>query len=283
MNERITMIDLHAHSIISDGVDTPIDIIRKAKEKRLKAVALTDHDSIDGLNEAETEARKLEVTFIKGIELSVAYGDNRLIHILGIGIDPEEVYFKKRYLEYRQTKHNQVDVTIKDLSDLGIQIPRSELYEISTDGFLDRQSIAKWLFKNGHTTSIAGSWAEYIDLIPYEEGELMDMPSALKMIRTAGGKSFMAHYHKPIGLLGYSEAECHDILTDLKSLGLDGLERYYPDYTEENHQVLDTYVEKYDFIISGGSDYHGSNRPGVDLGTGTGSLCVPDTLLETIL
>lgn len=276
------MIDLHVHSTISDGMDSPKQIIRKAKQLGLTTVALTDHDCIDGLIEAEKEAHKLGINFIKGIELSVSYGEGRIIHILGLGINPEDPTFKQHYTAFRQRRNHYVKNTLASLNKQGIFPETKELLEISTDAYLDRQTVAKWLLKTGYTTSMQESWVNYIDKIPYAEDELIDMVSALNMIRSAGGKSFMAHFHKPIGLFGYSEEECHNILTELKTLGLNGLEGYYPDFTSEHHKILDGYIKKYGFIASGGSDYHGSNRPSVKLGKGNGSLHVPDSLIEEI-
>jgi len=276
------MIDLHVHSTISDGMDSPKEIVKKAKTIGLTAVALTDHNCIEGLKEAKREANKLGITFINGIELSVSYGNGRQLHILGLGIDPEETNFKKSYLTYKQSRHDQINYSILELNKLGIYPKPHELDAISTDGFLDRQTLAKWLVINGYTKSIPSSWIEYLDHYPHIEGELIDIATALDMIKSAGGKSFMAHYHKQIGLLGYDEEECHDILSELKSLGLDGLERYYSDYNALDHKKLDEYIETHDFITSGGSDYHGSNRPSVELGSGTDSLSVPDKLLNPI-
>ena len=274
------MIDLHAHTTISDGMDTPVELVRKAKKLGLEAIALTDHDCIDGLKEAENEAKKLGITFIRGIELSVTYGENRILHILGLGIDPEEEGFVKAYKKYRKTRHEQVEHIIKGLNKRDIYPVKDELFQLSSDGCLDRQTIGRWLLLSGVTKSMSSSWVDYLDLFPYREGELIDMVTALNMIKSAGGKSFMAHYHKPIGLKGYNEAECDEILTKLKSLGLDGLEYYYPDYMDANHDELDKYIRKYGFIRSGGTDYHGSNRPEVELGIGYGNMSVPIDLLE---
>lgn len=277
------MIDLHTHSIISDGMDTPSEIVKKAKRLGLNAIALTDHDCIAGLKEAELEAHRLGIEFIKGIEFSVTYGDNRLIHILGLGINPDNEIFSKLYTDYRKSRYNQIHHIFKGLNKRGIYPVLEEVLALSQDGYLDRQTIGRWLLQEGITKSMHSSWVDYLDLFPYREGELIDMKSALKMIKAAGGKSFMAHFHKPIGLKGYTDAECDLILKDLKSLGLDGLECYYPDFTHEDYVKVNNYVSKYDFIISGGSDYHGSNRPGVELGIGSGNMDVPNELLDHIL
>jgi len=277
------MIDLHVHSIISDGMDTPSEIIRKAKRIGLDALALTDHDCIAGLEEAELEAHRLGVKFVKGIEFSVTYGDNRLIHILGLGINPDNEVFSKLYAEYRKSRSNQIHHIFEGLNKRGIYPVMEEVLALSPDGCLDRQTLGRWLLEKGITKSMHSSWVDYLDLFPYREGELIVMETALKMIKAAGGKSFMAHFHKPIGLKDYSKGECHKILTDLKALGLDGMESYYPDFTHEDYLKVNKYITKYNFLVSGGSDYHGSNRPSVELGIGSGSMNVPNKVLDSII
>lgn len=276
------MIDLHVHSTISDGMDRPSEIVRKAKKHGIEAIALTDHDCIDGLKEAREEAKKLGITFVNGIELSVTYGDNRIIHILGLGINPENKEFLKAYKAYRLSRHNQLSYVIEGLNQRNIFPDMKDLIDLSTDGLLDRLTVGRWLLNSGVTSSMHSSWVDYLDHFPYRRGELIDMASAINMIKVSGGKSFLAHYHKPIGLKGYTENQCDEILTDLKSLGLDGLECYYPDFDDVNRQELNEYRIKYKFIQSGGTDYHGANRPGVELGLGRGDMNIPKELLENI-
>ncbi len=277
------MIDLHSHTSISDGTITPRELIRIAKETQLAAVAITDHDSIDGLNEAQNEADRLGVNFIKGIEFSTTFGENRLIHILGLAIDTENEGFVKIYTDYRRERSEKLTHVFEKLQSMGVTINPMSITPYTTGGYMDRQAIAKFLVANGYTKSVKESWNHYLDKIDYIEGELIKPEDAFNAIHAAGGKAFLAHFHLNIGLKGYSDKEARERLNSLKELGLDGLECYYPSYSKEDIQRCETYVKDFDFLQSGGTDFHGANRPHIKLGIGEGNFNVPDELLENIL
>jgi 3',5'-nucleoside bisphosphate phosphatase len=277
------MIDLHAHTNISDGTATPEEVIRAAKQAGLKAIAITDHDSIDGHEEAQAAADSLGVNYIKGIEFSVVYGENRLIHILGIGIDPERKGFMDIYRKYRKRRSSRLNHVFQKISDLGVIIRREDVEPHIIGGYMDRQAIARYLVAEGVVPSIKMAWMEYLDSVPYAEGELIEPKDAFRAIREGGGKSFLAHFHLPIGLKGYSEKETRRRLGELKEWGLDGLEYYYPSFTEEDRNRCARYIEEFGFLKSGGTDFHGENRAHIKLGTGEGDFRVSRELLNSIL
>ncbi len=277
------MIDLHTHTSISDGTVTPKELIRQAKETKLSAVAITDHDSIDGLEEAQHEADRLGITFIKGIEFSTTFGENRLIHILGLGINPENERFKQMYTNYRQERANKLSQVFEKLYSMGVSIVPKDAEPFITGDFMDRQAIAKCLVSKGYAESVKYSWINYLDKVNYIKGELITPEDAFSAIHAAGGKAFLAHYHLNIGLKGYSDEEARLCLKKLKELGLDGMECYYPSYSVEDKIRCAEYIEEFDFIKSGGTDFHGANRPHIKLGVGEGDFNVPDELLEKIL
>jgi len=150
-------------------------------------------------------------------------------------------------------------------------------------GYMDRQAIARYLVAEGVVPSIKMAWMEYLDRVPYAEGELIEPKDAFRAIREGGGKSFLAHFHLPIGLKGYSEKETRRRLGELKEWGLDGLEYYYPSFTEEDRNRCARYIEEFGFLKSGGTDFHGENRAHIKLGTGEGGFKVPRELLNSIL
>lgn len=277
------MIDLHTHTTISDGTVTPKEIIHQAKEAGLSAVAITDHDSIDGLEEAQHEADRLGVTFINGIEFSTAFGENRLIHILGLGIDPQSDGFVQIYRKYRQERASKLPQVFDQLRSMGVDIVSEDAKSFICGEFMDRQAIAKCLVAKGYTKSVRYSWINYLDKIDYIEGELIKPEDAFNAIHAGGGKAFLAHFHLPIGLKGYSDEEARNYLNELKELGLDGLEYYYPSFSEEDRIRCADYIKDFGFITSGGTDFHGANRPHIKLGIGEGDYIVPDELLENIL
>ena len=277
------MIDLHAHTNISDGTVSPKELMRIAARTGLSAVAVTDHDNISGLDEAQAEADKLGITLVKGIEFSVAYGENRLLHILGLGIDPEDTRFREIYLRYRGLRAARLDHVFDKLQRLGVKLCRKDVEPFVLDGYMDRQAVAKCLVDQGRAPLIKDAWMNYLDHIPYAEGELIQPGEAFEAIHRAGGKSFLAHLHLPIGLKGYSEEEALRRLVELKGAGLDGLEAYYPSYTADDRQRCARFIGELEFLQSGGTDFHGANRAHIKLGTGEGDFHVPDKLLDGLL
>ena len=220
--------------------------------------------------------------FIKEIELSVIYGQGRLIHILGLGIDPNDITFKRIYEKYRITRAKKLETVFDGLKKQGIKPNISEMGQFATGGWLDRQAIVKWLVANRYADTVVDAWIKIIDHIPYVEGELIEPEEAFYAIKKSGGLSFLAHYHKWIGFHGYSKFETEKRLIELKAMGLDGIERYYPSFTQTNEEEVDYYMEKFKLIPSGGSDYHGKNRPNIELGIGEGNFSVPDEIVENI-
>lgn len=277
------MIDLHAHTSISDGTVSPRELIKMAKDIGLSAIAITDHDSIDGHLEAQDEANKLGITLVKGIEFSVTYGVNRFIHILGLGIDAKCKGFMDIYREYRQVRSSKLNHVFLELQDMGVMITRADVEPFVIGEYMDRQAIAKWLVNSGYASIIKKSWVDYLDKIPYITGELITPKDAFDAIHAGGGKAFMAHYHLHIGLKGYTDEEARFHLQKLKKVGLDGIEYYYPSFTKDDSTRCGKYIEDYDFMKCGGTDYHGENRPHIKLGVGEGTFKVPEEILENIL
>lgn len=274
------MIDLHAHSTISDGTLTPSEIIQLAHELGLKGVALTDHDSIDGHEEAQRHARRLGVNLVKGIEFSVTFGENRLIHLLGLGLDTDCQGFMAPYTAYRKERARRLNPVFDHLRTMGVDIKEEALEPFVVGGYMDRQTIAKYLVHNGYVSLMKYAWINYLDHVPYREGELIDPKTAIDAIHAAGGKAIMAHMHIPIGFKGYTEQESRQRLEALVLMGLDGLEYYYPSYTKEDQEKVGGYLKDYELIASGGSDFHGANRAHIQLGVGQGDFEVPDDVLE---
>ncbi len=276
---RNIMIDLHTHTTISDGTLTPTELIHQAKKTELTAVAITDHDSIDGLEEAQREADWMDVPFIRGIEFSTTFGENRLIHILGLGINTENEGFAQIYTNYRRKRSEKLSHVFNKLQSMGIEIEPNAVKPFMAGDFLDRQAIAKYLVAKGYTKSTKESWINYLDKVDYIDGELIKPEDAFNAIHAGGGKAFLAHFHLKIGLKGYSDEEARKHLKKLKELGMDGMEYYYPSFSEEDKHRCATYIKDFDFDICGGTDFHGANRPHIKLGIGEGDFNVPNELL----
>ncbi|MGH4121223.1 PHP domain-containing protein [Clostridium sp.] len=276
-------IDLHVHSYMSDGTYSPKEIIQLAFKKGVKAIALTDHDNIDGIHEAEEEALKYNIDFLKGIEISSLYEDGRILHIIGLGIDTNNVEFLKVYTRMKKARQASVESILKILETKGIYIDIDVLKKNSLNKYLDRYDIHKYFIQSGISNNAQDIWDKYLDPIAYAKDELIKVKETIEIIKKSGGLSFLAHYNKRIGLQGLSKVQMEEHIKYLITLGLNGIERYYPSYSKENIDYLDYLINKYNLIPSGGTDFHGLNRPAINLGTGTGNFFIPHSVYENIL
>ena len=284
-NKRIDfMIDLHVHSTVSDGTYTPRDVVDLAKEKGLEAVTLTDHESIAGNGEAAAEAKKLGVNFINGMEMTVAYEDHKL-HIVCLGFDEANTDFKQLYAKIRHNKEKNMDQVVEYIQSKGLDITMDKVKKHAAV-HLDRYAIMRTLVAMNLPCKIQTLWDEYLNPGLKEAGVYGDISAeeALPVIRKAGGVTSLAHYHKDIGMKGWSWEKKEESLKELMSFGLDGMERYYPNYSPEDEDFAARMIEKYNMLATGGTDFHGTNRRGIELGTGReGNMNVPFEFYEKIM
>lgn len=261
-------IDLHTHTNVSDGASTPKQLIETAALENIKAVALTDHDNIGGVKEAALLAKRNDIDFLKGIEISSMYKDGRILHILGLGIDTENEEFLYEYNKMKKARDKGVEYILTVIKKQGINIDIEELRQKAFEKYLDRYDVYRYFVRNKLCSTAQEIWDKYLDPIPYGEDELMNVKTSIRIIKKAGGLSFLVHYNKVIGFAGLNNEEIESEIKYLISIGLDGVERYYPSFNEDDYKFLDYLIEKYDLIFSGGTDYHGANRPEIKIGTG---------------
>ena len=277
------MIDLHMHSTYSDGSQTPEALVLEAKELGLSAIALTDHDTIDGLPEFMKYGEQHGIETVPGVEISVdvKLSNNGHIHILGLLVDPNAATLKKT-LDYLVTQRNiRANKIIQKLTDLNVDITMDELLEEAGEGAIGRPHVAKILVRKGVVSSIQEAFDIYLakGKPAYMDKMKLDETDAFKMIKDAKGLAIMAHPH----LMCFDTfEEAREKILELKPLGLDGFEVYYSGMPTEYTEKLFRLAEEHDFAVSGGSDYHGVNKPGVKLGTGRGRLNVPDKFLKLL-
>jgi predicted metal-dependent phosphoesterase TrpH len=278
------IIDLHTHSYISDGASTPKEVIKSAYKNNVSVIALTDHDSFAGIKEASDAAKEYGITLINGIELSALYEDGRILHILGIGIDIENQDFLKSYYKMKKAREAGIPNILKHISiHQGLDIDLNILKGHALDEYLARYDIHRYIIQNKICTDGQVVWNRYLDPIPYAKDELLAVEEVLDIIKKAGGVSFLAHYNKEIGLGGFNKIEMEKHIKYLISCGLNGVERYYPSFKEEDYEFLDYLIEKYYLLASGGTDFHGANRTGIDVGIGAGNMAIPYDLYENII
>jgi hypothetical protein len=280
------MVDLHVHSTRSDGTYTPAELVDYAIEKGLKAFALTDHDTVDGLDDAYFYADTLRKKgcdnvpeIIPGIELSTEY-EGRDIHIVGLNID----YKNKDFTEYLQ---NFIDSRERRnikmcalLTEHGVDIKYENLAAEFPGAVITRAHYAKYMLNHGYIKSIKEAFDRYIgDRCPcYVAREKVTPAQAVQLILSAKGIPVLAH---PI-LYHMSDARLEKLVSELKDCGLIGIEALYSTYNRSEERQITALSEKYNLHISGGSDFHGANKPDIDLGVGYGNLNIPDSVWEEL-
>lgn len=271
-------VDFHTHSTCSDGTLTPSHLVDHAKESGLSAFALTDHDSVDGIKEARERAEKIGIEFIPGIEFSAA--ESTETHIIGLFIDPENETLLKTIEKLKGSRKRRMEEVCSKLRALGFDITHDEALAIAGGTFVGRAHIAKLMMEKGYCSTVKECFDKYIGLgkPAYAEKNELSAVEAVKAIRAAGGLAFLAHLNQT----GYDIEQLEKLLIQLKEAGLNGIEGYYPEYTEAHIAQYRALAEKLSFCLSGGSDFHGSMKPHISIGTGKGALCIPYYILENM-
>lgn len=279
------MVDLHVHSTCSDGTCTPTQLVDYAKEKGLSAFALTDHDTVDGLEEALGYAARLRrqtspvPEVIPGIELSSEY-QGKDVHVVGLYIDHHDTRFQQYLRDFVASRDARNHKMCELLRETGMDISYEKLREAFPNSVITRAHYAKYMLEHGYVKSRAEAFDRYVgDHCPYYvPREKVTPAQAVSLILDAGGVPILAH---PI-LYHMSDARLDALVGELKAAGLMGIEALYSTYQTCDERQIRSLAAKYDLLISGGSDFHGENKPGLDLGTGYGKLCVPEEVLERI-
>lgn len=276
-------IDLHVHSNKSDGSHTPSELVRMAIAKDLSSFALTDHDSVDGIDEAISYAESLRASgaanvpeVIPGIELSTEYA-GRDIHLVGLYIDHHSASFQNALKHFTDSRVERNRKMCARLAEAGIDISYEKLIEAFPDSVLTRAHYAVYLVKHGYSLSKEDAFSQYLGdhtkyFVPREK---ITPEMGISLILQAGGTPILAH---PV-LYHLSDARLDELVARLKSAGLVGIEAIYATYTLAEERQIRKLAAKYDLCISGGSDYHGEAKPGLEMGTGYGRLFVPEDLL----
>lgn len=285
------MIDLHVHSNCSDGSFTPRELVEYAVNHDISAFALTDHDTVAGLDEAIACARELSgnvceknpegktVEVVPGIEFSTEY-EGRDIHIVGLFIDYKSEAFTTHLADFVASRDTRNEKMCALLREHGIDVTYEQLQALFPDAVITRAHYARFLLENGYVKSMNEAFDRYIgDHAPcYLPREKITPAQAVDLILSAGGVPVLAH---PV-LYGMGSARLEKLVSVLADAGLVALEAIYSTYTNADTQEMQTLARRYGLLISGGSDFHGSNKPGLSFGTGYGSLYLHESILEAI-
>lgn len=270
-------IDLHIHTSASDGSDSPAEIVEKAKALGLTAIAVTDHDTLAGVEEAMARGREVNIEVIPGVELSVNYYGKNL-HLLGYFTSPDNEAVANMLAASAAERSSRNERIVAMLAEAGYPITMQELSAAFPGKLLGRPHIANFLESRG----CIGSVQEGFDTL-LGEGQPFFIPrrsltmgAAAAVLRDVKAVSSLAHPLK----YGYTGMQWGALWQNVRCVGIAHLEAFYSGYTEEEMWELRDTAKEWDMDITGGSDYHGSDRPEVEIGFGTGDLRVPDWILE---
>lgn len=273
------LIDLHVHSTASDGTYTPSQVVDYAIKKGLKAIALTDHDTIDGLKEATQAAAGTLLELVPGIEFSTEY-QGKDVHIVGLDIRWDKPGFSDSLAAFQDSRDERNLEMARRLRDLcGFDITLEELTEHFPGAVLTRAHYGQLMMEKGYVKTVSEAFTRYLgDSCPcFVPRKRISPLQAIELILEADGIPILAH---PV-LYRMSESQLETLVSGLKKHGLVGLEALYSTYMGMDESNMRRLARKYDLKISGGSDFHGTIKPHIDLGTGKGNLKIPyDILLQ---
>ncbi len=274
-------VDLHTHTMASDGALSPAQLVRYAAERGVTTLAVTDHDTVSGIEEAIAAGEKYDVCVIPGVELSATY--SRELHIVGLYVDiyqPEFAETMEKLRDYRGERNSKM---IEALQAQGLDISKEDVLKYKAGYGMDtigRVHMARALVEKGYCNDLKSAFETYVsgDSPAYVKRQLLDAPSCIALIHKAGGYAFLAH-----GM--HSEPEMDklfSLLDTLRAYGLDGVECYHSDHSEKLTEKLLEYCHTHKMLVSGGSDFHGKNKPHVELATMPYGLTLPAVLVERL-
>ena len=271
------LIDLHTHSLKSDGAQTPAEVIRTAHAAGLSAVALSDHDNIDGVREAMAEGERLGIEVVPAVELS-AQVDTEL-HILGYFIDLDNKKLQEAMAYSLVVRDQRQEETCRKLNEQGFQITMDELREEAHGNpVLCRAHFAQIMVRKGYAESVQDCFKKYLSVgcYAYSNKQALLPHEAVSLIHEAGDIAVAAHLH----LIKMEDEPLKEFLRSLIPHGLDGVEGYYTDYTPDMETRYRAMAKDLGLVLSGGTDYHGANKPHISIGRGRGELEIPYSVLE---
>lgn len=272
-------IDLHVHSNCSDGTFTPTELVDYALKKKLAAIALTDHDTIDGLPEIFAAAEDSGLEVIGGIEFSTEF-HGKDVHIVGLDFDYRMPEFCRQLTRFQNSRDIRNEKMISRLREEGIDITWEAMMQEYPDAVWTRAHFGKFLLEHGYVSDIKEAFSRYLadDACCFIPREKVTPVQAVELIRLANGIPVLAHpmlYH-------LDDASMDELIESLKAVGLTGIEGFYSTYSRADEEYVRMMADRHQLLLSGGSDFHGSTKPDIDLGTGKGNLKIPYELLTKL-
>ncbi len=276
------MIDLHTHSTISDGTDPPAEVVRMAADAGLSALALSDHDTLEHVAPARAAADRLGVRLIPATEISCDSGDAvpGALHLLVYFVEDRPGPLADRLAALQAERTTRNVRIVERLQELGIDVTLDEILEEAGPGTVGRPHVAAVLVRKGAATSIQDAFDRLLakgQPAYFERGRL-GVEEAIALAHASGAVTSVAH---PLSL-GLADDALDDYVGTLAAAGLDGLECEYARYRPQERAMLRGVAARHGLVTTGGSDYHGTHKPGLSVGTGTGDLRVGDDVLVAL-
>lgn len=274
-------IDLHVHSNFSDGTFAPEEIVDKAIKNGLSAFALTDHDTVAGVDSALNyiEQTNAPIQAIPGVELSAEY-NKKEVHIVGLFVDHHDKNLIQTTSAFVERRLHRNEEMVEKFQKAGIPMTLEALKEGNPNTVITRAHFSRFLIKNNVVKDTKEAFADYLgeDSPFYVPRALIDAVDGIQLILKNGGVPILAH---PIHYK-MSEAELRKMTGTFKDNGLVGIEVKYSNHSAQDEAFVRRLSKEFDLLPSGGSDFHGTNKPDIDLGSGRGNLSIPYEYLEKL-
>ena len=268
-------IDLHTHTTASDGTVAPRELVRLAAEAGLSAVAVTDHDSVDGLPEAMAAGREFGVTVVGGVELSVADGE-RALHILGLFLPENPAGLGAVLAGLREKRHDRNRLILDKLAEAGIHLDYGKVLALA-GGAVGRPHIAAALVNMGVVKNMREAFERYLGAAgrAYAPKKKMPLERAVSLLAAEGATVALAHPY----LLQRKGRELEELVAGYRECGVEAIEAHYTEHSDAQTREYLALAARLDMGVTGGSDFHGTAKPGIRLGRGRGRLFIPETVL----
>ena len=277
------IIDLHIHSNASDGSYSPSEIVQMSDRMGLKAIAITDHDTIDGSRSALESGIPSTMNFVTGVEISTGVPSfcqaSSSIHMLGYFIRLDDINLSQTLDNLQKARKARTPQILQKLNDLGIDICEDDIKALVGDSLPGRPHIAEILLTKKVVHTFQEAFDKYLgrNKAAYVEKYRLEPETAIQSILNAGGIPVLAH---PYLLKLDNGQDLESLVAYLKELGLMGIEVIYPEHNLQNMQLYSRIAKKFDLLITGGTDFHGDYKPGIQLGTGSGNFQVDFSVYE---
>ncbi|MBF0103209.1 MAG: PHP domain-containing protein, partial [Desulfobacterales bacterium] len=264
-------IDLHIHTLASDGLNSVQEIFQRAEQLNLKAIAITDHDTLVGVKEALEEQHKYSIAFLTGVEISASapsgFDCSGSFHILGYGINTDSLELQDALSYLQQQRMDRIPYMISRLHEIGMDISYHDVLMESGHLQAGRPHIARALIKKGYVASINEAFDRYLakGKPAYVEKYRLSCEKAFQLIKNAGGIPVLAHPY----LLGiYDKNVFNQLIQVVIPMGLMGIEAYYTNHTHEWTEYYNSVAQHHKLLVTGGSDFHGEPSDDIEIGKG---------------